>query len=58
MHAMNPLITDAAIQADKLRLARLLTDALERGTDAGERRRLADQRNTLIDSLRANLRAA
>lgn len=58
MHTLKPLITDAAIQADKLRLARLLTDAIERGAETGERRRLAEQRNALVDSLRANLRVA
>lgn len=58
MHALMPLITDAAIQADKLRLARLLTDALERSTDLGERRRLADQRDALGESLRAAPHAA
>jgi hypothetical protein len=58
MHAMMPLLTDAAIQADKLRLARLLNDALERSTDLGDRRRLTDQRKALGDNPRAGLRAA
>jgi hypothetical protein len=53
MHALMPLLTDAAIQADKLRLARLLADALERGTDLAERRRLTRQRDALVDTLRA-----
>ncbi len=58
MHALMPLLTDAAIQADKLRLVRLLADAAERATDLGDRRRLSDQRNALSASLRAGLRAA
>lgn len=59
MHPLVPLLTDAAIQADKLRLARLLTDALDRDAGAAaDRQRLIDQRNGLIGSLRGNLRAA
>lgn len=54
MHALMPLLTDEAIQADKLRLARLLADALERGTDTVERRRLAGQRAALVGSLRSD----
>ncbi len=51
MHALMPLLTDDDIQADKRRLARLLADALQRGGDVAERRRLAGQRDALVGSL-------
>lgn len=54
MHALMPLLTDDAIQADKRRLARLLADALRRGGDVAERRRLAGQRDALVGSLDAD----
>lgn len=54
MQTLTPLLTDADIQADKLRLARLLADALARSTDPSDRRRLAGQR----DSLQADRPAA
>ncbi len=58
MNTLMPLLTDDAIEADKRRLAQLLAEALKRGTEAGERRHLAERRNALIDSLRPNLRVA
>ncbi len=58
MHALMPLLTDAAIQADKLRLARLLVDALERGADMTERRHLARQHDALVETLRTSPRTA